>query len=381
MMRVVRASFDLTVALASMCAVFSSIWATWTQAAQETELFDSRVWASAVTRVPSAWIDSRRVLFLTGADFKQNEYIRALATWEIGGAVRIHRSNVNEYCLRGGSVTYKVVDVERGNLVDGTWFAGKFGEEQPVREDVKGNDARIYDRINCKVSTTKAAAAAQSDRRRIDLLDGHGYLDLGPARGAEANVNVPVRLVNLNRSVERDLPFGGKEIFPFPTYYEFAGAYLIGSIYLEAATGIGKSPWPKGVPQPVWVLSPDGKVSQQAIPKGPWTGLDDPLPYLSKAGLILVRHGGIYDKTDGIYLSAGGTVKHLLPGRVAALGVSPDGCWIAFSHAPSHAQDRADAKNRRTFKAIHLCKRRHRLISRAEQRSRPQPRTVEEEAS
>ena len=103
--------------------------------------------------------------------------------------------------------------------------------------------------------------------------------------------------------------------------------------------------------------------SRTVPPQGPWTGKADPWIYLTAAGLILVNDGGIYDRTDGIYLFVGSKTVHLLSGRVSEVGVSQDGCSIAFSHAPRYDRDYANAENARTLKQIHLCRGKIPMIS------------------
>jgi hypothetical protein len=308
----------------------------------QQEVLDSRVWASGMTRIAPAWIDARQVLFLTGPRFKYDERLYSLAVWDLEGKARIYRANVQDYCYKDGSIVFKVVEPDDERLIRGTWYAGRLGQEKPLRKDIEGNVGQLYDRLNCRVGTmeTLRQLSARTTRRLVPLLEGHGDLDLGERVGAQSMVNEPVKLVKPGAAGVTMLPFGTRDVFAFPAYYAFADAYL-----LRPAT----------IAHPVWLLKPDGNANRLVIPKGPWSGAEDALPYLTAAGLALVRDGGAHNRTDGLYLIEGERARHLLPGRVSALGVSPDGCSIAFSHAPAVHQDRADKSNRRTLKAVHLC--------------------------
>ncbi|MBM3596837.1 MAG: hypothetical protein FJX35_01385 [Alphaproteobacteria bacterium] len=54
---------------------------------------------------------------------------------------------------------------------------------------------------------------------------------------------------------------------------------------------------------------------------------------------------------DGLYLSQGKSLRLLLPGLGRGLAVSPDGCSVAFAHAPVH-----DPPGATSLKVIDLCK-------------------------
>jgi hypothetical protein len=339
--------------LALLAAAFAS-----GAAAQDVPVIDSKVWGSGVSLQAPTWVDARQLLFLTGPGFKINEGLRALAIWELDGKPRVYRENINYYCYRGGVLVYKMLDPADKGLVRGTWYSGAIGSERAGRKDAAGDVARLYDPLNCRSGTNQEAAAQtrRTTRRIVPLLEKHGYLDVRPVSGPEAMDNKPVQLVRAdNRAVT--LPFGSREFASTRVaYYEFSGAYLISSLYFDAKQRQSVSPWPASIERPAWLVSPDGTASRQTIPKGPWSGKDDPFVYLSKAGLVLVRHGGSSERTDGLYLVSDGRTQHLLPGRVGPVGVSPDGCSIAFTHAPSLEADVEDPKeNRRTLKAMRLC--------------------------
>jgi hypothetical protein len=327
-------------------------------AAAAAQLVDSKVWGSGASLQPPTWIDGKQVLFQTATGFRMNETLRSLAIWD-GAKARVYRDDVNYYCYRDGAIVYKALDPADKGLVRGTWYAGPMGSEKPLRKDVTDDIGRLYDPINCRVGTNPEAAkqTRRENRRILPLLEKHGYLDVRPLAGPDATENNPVQLVRAGESRPVALPFGSREFITTRTaYYEFAGAYLFSSLYFDPKKRETLSPWPAAIERPAWVMRPDGTVTRHIVPSGPWSGKDDPFLYLTKAGLVLVRFGGSSDKTDGLFLVSDGKVQHLLPGRVSPVGVSPDGCSIAFTHAPSMEADVEDPKeNRRTFKVMRLC--------------------------
>jgi hypothetical protein len=326
-------------------------------AAHAAEPIDSKVWGSGASLQAPTWLDAKQVLFLSAPGFKVNEALRALAIWELDGKARVYRENVNHYCYRDGVIAYKALDPADKGLVRGTWYAGSIGNERVVRKDAGGDIARLYDPINCKFAGSQELQGKRPNRGIVPLLEKHGYLDLRAAQSPTGvQQNGLVQFVRADTRAAIKMPFGSREFNTSIGYFEFAGAYLIRSIYFDAGKGAVVFPWPAGRERPLWTLKPDGSIARQAFPKGPWTGKDDPAVYLTRAGLVLVRRGGIFDKTDGVYLADGGGLQHLLAGRAGPVGVSPDGCSIAFTHAPSVEDDVEDAKeNRRTLKVLRLC--------------------------
>lgn len=339
----------LRISLAVALAAAASL-----SAAAEGQLTDSKVWGSGVSLLPPTWLDARRILFLSAPGFKPNEQRRALATWEVDGRASSYRESVNHYCYRDGNIVYKALDAGDPSMVRGTWYSGPLGSERPVRKDAGSDLARLYDPLNCRIATNEELQK-RAGRGTIPLLEKHGYLDLRSGQVPGLVQNTPVQYVRAADKAALKVPFGSREFTAAASYFEFSGSYLIRSIYFDPAKRTTVAPWPANIERPVWLLKPDGSVTKLVVPKGPWTGKDDPGLYLTAAGLVLVRHGGIFDRTDGVYLADGNSVRHLLPGRAGPVGVSPDGCSIAFTHAPSAESDAEDANNRRTLKVMRLC--------------------------
>jgi hypothetical protein len=263
--------------------------------------------------------------------------------------------NVNEYCYSRGIIAYKEIDADDGRLIRGTWYVGRFGEEKPTRTDTHGDRARIYDPINCRISTIEdlARASKQTNRKTIPLLEEHGHVDLGPEFGPGSTQSGPARFFRAGVTEAITLPFVRVQILPPTTYYAFADAYVFRNLaYGKNPDGRSKSTAPRD-PRIAWVLNPDGRISERRIIEGRWTGGPSLAPYLSVKGLVFVNPGST-KAADGIYLSVDGRVRKLLSGRVSQVGVSSDGCILAFTSAPSSEEDRP-GKNRRTLKALNLC--------------------------
>ena len=167
----------------------------------------------------------------------------------------------------------------------------------------------------------------------VRLRPEHGVIDLGSQRSME---NTPVRLYRPEGSEGIELPFKRRE-FQRGTikFYPFRGAYFIVSSYFDPVLGYGTSPWPQGVPRPVWWLYPDGKVEQIVIPPAIWMrGTIVP----TKAGLLAISNASFTltgePPFDGVYLIDGARGQGLLRGLLEASDVSSDGCNFAVRRQP-----------------------------------------------
>jgi len=140
-------------------------------------------------------------------------------------------------------------------------------------------------------------------------------------------------------------------------YYTFRQAYfLYPASYFTQGTHL--TPWPQHVPLYIWWLFPDGKIDKIEIPLEAWAkgGLTF---YPTLEGVFVINKHSRSDRDPGNaggYLVQGTTVKKLVSGVLTDVSaVSPDGCRIVFSHAPSQDADRFDAKNHRRLKMIDIC--------------------------
>jgi hypothetical protein len=320
-------------------------------------IVDSGVWATNSFPGDVYWIDNERVLFLGSEDgkpaVKEHE---ALLVWDTTKkAVTLQKRNISSLCYRNGIV---LLGQKIDNPAGGPWkyrfFLGPLGEEQLQKKE--GIDR--LDHLNCRI-VEKFPGQDQGHFGRY-LLDGHGYLDYGETRPSDLRANPPVVLVKEGASKGIALPFGIRQVESLE-FYSFKGAYLLYGWFLDSSTRIVKSPWPNTVPHPLWWLMPEGTVSEVLIPPGVWNSGGSLRFTPTMKGVLATYHGGTKSDhdpgTQGIYLIRENEVaRTIIRGFVAHVGVSPDGCRVAFSHAPNYEADRRpNGKNRRTLKMIDLC--------------------------
>jgi hypothetical protein len=320
-------------------------------------IVDSGVWATKSFPGDVYWLDNERVLFLGSEDGKPvaKEH-EALNVWDTAkNAVTLQKRNISSLCYQNGVV---LLGQKIDNPAGGPWkyrfFRGPLGNEQPQKKESKDR----LDYLNCRI-VEKSPGQDQGHTGRY-LLDGHGYLDYGETRSSDLRANPPVVLVKEDASKGIVLPFGKRQVESLE-FYPFKGAYFVYGAFLDPSTRIVKHPWPNTVPHPLWWVMPEGTVSEVLIPPGVWNSGGSLQFTPTVKGVVATYHGGTKSDRDpgtqGLYLIRENEVaRTIIRGFVARVGVSPDGCRVAFSHAANYEADRRPSgKNRRTLKMMNLC--------------------------
>jgi hypothetical protein len=319
-------------------------------------IVDSGVWASTNWSGDVYWLDNERVLFLGSehGKFVVQEH-QALLAWDTTKhSITMLKQNISWLCYRNGVV---LLSQKIDNLAGGPWkyrfFRGPLGEEQPYEQDAKD----IPDRLNCRVVKINAADGRRPPGRY--LLEKDGYLGRDKNQPSDQRANSPAMYFKGEESEGIPLPFGVRQVESIE-YYDFRKAYFLYGWFYDAKIGGVTTLWPKTLPHPVWWLTREGSTTEVLIPSGPWNAGGGVLFTPSQRGVLVTYQGGVKSDRDpgtqGVYLVQGnGATKKLIGGFVHRPGLSPDGCKIAFSHAPNAETDRPNGKNRRTLKMIDLC--------------------------
>ena len=261
--------------------------------------------------------------------------------WDIDGPVPL--------CVFRGQIfiTQKVKGKEK------TWLlvSGSLGKEE--RKVV--SDRVSMNGHSCRVSDHRPDWMKEDKRRRLPLLEEHGYLDFGiPIWVDPSGKATPIVLYRPDSEKSVELPLTGRQVQFHTSYAEFADAYLLQG---EQRTSDAV---------PVWQLNPDGTLKKILDPKGrDWERIGWGHFYLTKKGLLLTGGRGDYGSvgTTGGYLLADDKPIRIIAGFVRNASVSPDGCKMVFVHA-LHSQAEADSakavregkSGTRTLKMIDFCK-------------------------
>ncbi|MDN5942241.1 MAG: hypothetical protein L0H94_10195 [Nitrospira sp.] len=262
--------------------------------------------------------------------------------WDIDGPVPL--------CVFRGQVFFSMKLKGKEN----TWVlvSGPLGKEE--QREVSGGVS--INGHSCRVSDHRPSWMKEDKHRRLPLSEEHGYLDFGiPVWVDPSGIATPIVFYRPDSKKSVELPLIGRQVQFHTTYFEFADAYLLK----------GEQRTPDAVP--LWLLRPDGTVTQILEPKGKvwerigWTGF-----VWTKKGVFLISRtadGYAAAGKSGGYLWEGGNPVRLIVGLLDNVNVSPNGCMLAFVHVLT-SQDGADSAQAlrvgkpgsRTLKMIDLCK-------------------------
>jgi hypothetical protein len=278
-------------------------------------------WVSSDELVFSAWTDEH---VMDGSFRKRRSRV---TTWNLRTNEKKRYAPIDGgLCYDNGSIAYR--EVENAALRDWTTLGRLSG---PMTREPR---AIRYDELTClPYDALPQPPARDVEHVFVRLRPEHGFIDLGPQRSIE---NAPIKLYAPGSSRGVELPFKRRE-FERGTikYFPFKGAYFIVSSYFDAAHGYGVSPWPQGVPRPVWWLHPDGTVEEIIISPTAWMR-ESIVP--TATGLLAISNAFFTitgePPTDGVYLIEGTRSRRLMRGVLEATDVSPGGCGFAVRRQP-----------------------------------------------
>lgn len=296
------------------------------------------------------WINNDELLFMAvqvspDASAQNKERINyTVSRWDTrSGAV----SKVRDFgedrpriCYYDGQVLYQFRRSDESLVA----YHGKLGEPE------RAVDPTEYGQLFCRRLDEIPKIPhwmKEREARRLERIND-GFVDFGELK--KAMENTPVRLYRYGEKQEAgiQLPFGRRDIsWRFP-YYQFKDAYFVESHYWV-------HPRPKEIPYPVFWLYRDGRVEKIAdVPWGPWRSRASFFVFPTRAGLVLYSHNARSEfeiAYAGLYLFSAGKVERIVAGWVVGTAVSPDGCKLAFTYAPTITR-----KNN-VLQAMNLCER------------------------
>lgn len=342
---------------------------------------------SASVKGSYVWLDKDRMLFSGGENAapviskdengnEKKKYKGGTFIWDTRtNTVTQYPVNMGIHCYRDGYIRYVTFNADgrpggerrKGQLgqekvyerweKDGSpieYFDDQFPDDPP-----ESDQSLLVSQFSCK------PFVGRRDRDVLSLSPQHGYLDWGHVGTRTAvTLDLPLALVRPDGKVI-DLPIRRihvDRVSPSGVrYYEFAGGYLLRGDYAKEYVnnlGIGprvgdslvprdKSPtsgrmaaWPEGAKRTLWLLKPDGSVTEYSLPLlKEWAAQSYRSDYfLTRKGIVVksANDRGSYFKEYGdmgLYLWDGARSHKLIAGWIGVgAQVSPDGCKIAFVH-------------------------------------------------
>ena len=327
--------------------------------AEKAKVFDShRTGLSSSFAQSVYWVDNFRVLFL---DFRGRhasrpdggrQPISTLSVWNPDSGLIEDRGDAGtNLCYVNGYVRYSRWISKEGKSLDSVEvLAGDLGQEMIVRDVISPPD--YLDRYTCRRASERSLPDWTRGQRVVLLRSGDGFFVLGQEKD-DRNSPVEFHPSGGRRAVL--MPFRRREAdFALTQYEAYKGAYLIGGTYFVEQSGhplggFNISPWPKGMPIPVWWLYPDGRVEEIRLPTEARVGVRF---FGAQPGIFLIAHGSGTNK-DGLFAVLPDSLTEILRGRIDAYSVSPNGCRIAVLHDEHYSGKR----DRGTVKVVDVCHR------------------------
>lgn len=232
---------------------------------------------------------------------------------------------------------------------------GVFGNEREVRIDPaeqtpEGRNRRgvFFHDLMCREQPYAPKDSGVIQRRVFPLFSDHGILDVG---GENANDLRPIKLFSNDYKRVTELPLSRRAVVSSRIYFsKYKNAYVLyGSTAPPSfANAIGM--WPRGVNQPIYLLSPNGNLTLGA--EIPWREHFGRalIAFFTARGLVYATGRPPHD--EGLFLVRSGKSIRLLAarGEIWAAGGTPDGCKVAVAVSTDTANKSGGVK------LIDLCK-------------------------
>jgi len=257
-----------------------------------------------------------------------------LSTWSAQDGLRtISERDVSQFCVAADRGVMSYLEAPAGADPPTCW---RGPPDAMTGEPLQGDeDTRMFNPFTCSYQPRPDDLVGHSV---VPLRPGHGLVDFGASRERGK-----ARLLTADgRSIE--LPFGRTDA-------DAHGFAAEGEDYLVAARE------QDGVPcRQLWRLRPDQGAVEEAC-----------LPELASSRIARTAIGWVLDKREyprdggigdsGLFLvDDHDRLKKIAAGFTENLAVSPDGCRIAFGHAPDMETTCSDGSyKRKTLKIMDLC--------------------------
>lgn len=308
---------------------------------------------------PIYWLDNDRALFPAfanekriGPDGKERWAPPGIYIWDTKNNTITRHADLQEkswfLCFNKGFVAYSIEGEGHDRKV---MKAGMLGHEKQLRTDIYwGKNPELEQCHDPKAEVLLEHRDAAVEHLR--LQDGYLYLGTSVEPLKLHKPDDPVKYFRKGQVEPIELPILAKEIQIHGklSYSEYAGKYLlIPGTWKSRDVRSSINSWPNGMPIPIYLLSPDGKVETIEIPYGIW---QLSAAFITRRGLFWVSNDApsTNSRQAGGWLLQDGKMTKLFEHLVDGVGVSPDGCKIAY------ANNDFNPKTAEYVQVIELCK-------------------------
>lgn len=322
-------------------------------------LLDSEFLAS--NRNQTFWLDEHRVLFvgsdkpkpLTKNDPPAGPF--GIYIWDTrdNSVSRYRRKIFGHLCYQDGWIHYTTSLNYPYRFASGPM--GKELETTLVTVDDKRHfyKTHFFSKTTCRFHERSDYVNTQTPHRRVIPLGDNGSF-LTVAQSHREPENALFFESGGNEGIRMQFKFRDF-VSTNIKYYEFKKQYLISPLFSDRKR---RNRWQVANCAPAWWLRADGEVTEACIPAGPWYAPASILVSPLRNGLAIVSHR-VHDhepSAGGLYLANESGHLKLLDGWVHGLSTSPDGCKLAFTHAPdSEAMAYRFGNGKTSLKMIDFC--------------------------
>lgn len=290
------------------------------------------------------WLDDDRVLFQrmeqSAARVDRSDVWSAfefpLSTWSADDGLRtVTDQDVSQFCFAAERGVLSYLEAAEGEEPPTCWTGPPDADAMTGEPLAGGEETRMFNPFTCAYEPRPEPLIGHAV---VPLRPGDGLVDFGPRReDAAARL-----LTDDGRSIE--LPFD-RHTADARGFATDGKAYLVAGKEQEDARC-----------RPVWRLEAGQGAQREAC-----------LPELGSSRIARTAVGWVLDKREyprdggigdsGLFLvDAQGDLTKIAAGFTENLAVSPDGCRIAFGHAPDMETTCSDGSyKRKTLKTMDLC--------------------------
>lgn len=291
------------------------------------------------------WLDNDRILFVgyrvldsmaPDGGRHETEALPSIYIWNVRTDTYERHATLPQYwwiCFNRGFIGY-ATKYEKNNTWHG-WKAGTLGKEEDIPDQLATNDKAL---APCVGWPREFRPPDNPNAIAIELSPSDGYISIadGPTLAnaiTRENQDKPVELVRPGATRPIELPIWKKEMEGLAPlrFSVFAEKYVLVPLFERHHQDYWHyTPWPRDQPIPIYLISHDGRVDVVVLPAG------SPIPY----GVYPTRRGLVWASNNapsgnsrqaGAWIIENGRVHKLFDHMVSAVGVSPDGCRVAYA--------------------------------------------------
>lgn len=325
------------------------------------KVVDSGMWVAPGLSSKIFWLDNNRVFFNSNDKLVPFGGPERGMIWDMSTGKATLSHPLGEWggvsCVRDGKVFYSLRDRKTRKV---THYLGPI--ESAPEYPPPGENMRVEDRFNCDWAPKETIQYGKVPYHH--KLRAENYLEV---LEAEREGKSKGRMVYHERNGDKgtEMPFNiDSNMFEARykiIYNSFLDVYVATSQCIGSkarlVTGLNRK---HSIVDYYWIIERNGTFTRKFYPESMPTQILRGL-YPFRQGYVIHGGGGrSITASDsgaaGLYLMEGQNYGLLVGGWIESVGISPDGCKVAFVHARNYQESVSRKRPYRTLKMMNLCK-------------------------